>query len=244
MWGDSKLDCKLDYDGLPTDRTIVCTVVIVLFTVVLEFAVHGKLSTTSRSSEFCLHPNPAPHIRANRLIAAILLYTPVLTAFIMRVHDINDVYVRPACRQYVGNGINWWAVVSMNILPFIAASFSLIRTVVDCLLVRCGMGLESEVGSKENGVWTWTPCMPFYLVYVGVVGLFTFPIACLMGRPSNGIWSMPVTGAGIEEDLEMQSEETRGLVDDMEEEEEEEEEEGTDKPPTYGEVVGKKATVV
>lgn len=194
------------------------------------------------------HPHPSPNVRANRFIAAVILYALVLTAFILRIQDINNPYVRPMCRPYVGKwkgtgGIpdpNWWAVVLLNILPFIAASFSLIRTVVDCLLVRWRQVLSYDAPIGDEAWRMWPPCMPFFIVFVAIFvlidGLFGWPVAWLMGRPRSSIWSTPRNESGRREDIEMQGEETRRLVDSVDGEGTEDEER-TDGPPAYDEAV-------
>ncbi|KAG9202539.1 hypothetical protein G6514_004277 [Epicoccum nigrum] len=162
--------------------------------------------------------NPSPNIRANRLIFAFLLYTVVLSAFIVRIHEIDDPYISPECRRYVWKGSipgpNWFAVVLTNIIPFIAATFSMIRTVVDCWLVRSGRGL-TYVGQSGGEDWTtWPPCMPFFLLFVGVRQAFTWPIALLMNRPPISTGERYAILATVDGDIEMQGEEARRLIDD------------------------------
>ncbi|KAF9691352.1 hypothetical protein EKO04_010567 [Ascochyta lentis] len=288
MWGQfTSSECEFEYiSNMPTVTNVICTILIVGFTVFLEIAVHGKTDccttisdendqsvdtdpdATSREvllptivieqpgsykplpshapsvnaeiqdaeveqsqlsvqPDFCCYPNPSPNVRANRLITAVFLYAVVLAAFITRMHEIKDPYIRPECRRYVSiPEPNWWGVVLLNILPVIAASFSLMRTVVDCLLVRWGQGLTYG-GQTGGSAWlTWAPCMPFYLVYIGVGGLFKWPIGWLMGKHRSR-WSATRTAIGMRGDIEMQGEEATGLIDDVDGEG------SVDGPPAY-----------
>ncbi|KAF2626341.1 hypothetical protein BU25DRAFT_411746 [Macroventuria anomochaeta] len=184
----------------------------------------------------CCLPYPSPNIRANRLIVAVFLYAVTLTAFIVRIHDINHPYIRPECQGYVWKGQgsipepNWWAVALLNILPFIAASFNLVRTVVDCFLVRWGQALVYDGGI--SGTCTWPPCIPLFLVYVVIKGVFAWPIAWMMGRPMSSVWLASKAQTRRRDDIEMQGDETRRLVDDVDGEGEEGEG-STDGPPAY-----------
>lgn len=298
----ARTKCELDYanDGAST-TTVLCTLLILIFAIILEFAVLGTLkccdtvkddpddrlptapdatseetllptivveqpeplatpvdtpqtSTADQDVEqakkkcddtLC-HPNPSPNVRANRFLAAVLLYAVVLTAFIIRIHNIDHPYIRPECRHYVGKwtgsrggipGPNWWAVVLLNIIPFVASSFSLIRTVVDCFLVRWGQGLSYDV-TESNTSRAWPPCVSIFLVavllYTLVDTLLAWPIALLMGRPRSSA-SSPSRGERRGEDIEMQGEELRGLIDGVDEEDDGGER--VDEPPAYDEAV-------
>jgi hypothetical protein len=273
-------DCRFDYiSDQPNIYTIVCSILIPLFTVFLELAVHSPLSccntigndSDNKTSNACTNvsshgvstpvvvneqpqlqvpptlnatqaelladaqqleewkrksqvtpacciANPPPNIRANRFIVAVLLYTVVLSAFIVRIHDIDDPYIRPACRPYVWKGSipgpNWFVVVLYNIIPFVAATFSMIRTVVDCWLVRSGRGLKYAGQSGGEDWTTWPPCMPFFLLFVGVRQAFRWPIALLMNRPLGFVGARYDRVATVDGDIEMQGEEARRLVDD------------------------------
>ncbi|KAF3009694.1 hypothetical protein E8E13_008623 [Curvularia kusanoi] len=181
----------------------------------------------------CCVPSPSPRVRANRLVIAILFYAVILGAFIYRVHSFADPYVRPACRRYVQKsdipGPNWWVVGLFNVLPFVVATFSLIRTVVDCWLVRYGRGLNY---SGDLDWTTWLPCMPFSLLFLGVKAALMWPIALSMGQPSGNVEGRYWRLAAMEGDVEMQSEETRRLVDEHDEGESDYKR-SYDGPPTY-----------
>ena len=185
-------------------------------------------------------PNPSPNIRANRFIFAFLLYTVVLSAFIVRIHEIDDPYISPECRRWVWKGSipgpNWFAVVLFNIIPFIAATFSMIRTAVDCWLVRSGRSLK-YVGQSDGEVWTtWPPCMPFYLLFEGVRWAFRWPIAFLMNRPLSSAGERYDRVATVDGDIEMQGEEVRGLLDDHDGDESDYEGDNAG-PPAYDDAI-------
>ena len=60
----------------------------------------------------------------------------------------------------------------LSVLPFIAATFSLLCTVGDCWLVGESMGLK-YAGRKGRHDWmTWPPCLLPFLVFVVIRGLF------------------------------------------------------------------------
>lgn len=285
-------DCRFDYiSDQPNIYTIVCSILIPLFTIFLELAVHSYLSCCntigndskntnvsshgvstpvvvneqpqlqvpptinatqaelpadaqeleegkrkSQVTPACCIANPSPNIRANRFIVAVLLYTVVLSAFIVRIHDIDDPYIRPECRRYVPKssipGPNWFVVVLYNIIPFIAATFSMIRTVVDCWLVRSGRGLKYAGQSSGEDWTTWPPCMPFFLLFVGVRQAFRWPIALLMNRPLSSAGQQYDRVATVDGDVEMQGEEARRLVDDHDGDRSDYEEDDAD-PPAY-----------
>lgn len=104
--------------------------------------IHETVQRESSLRIDCCLPNSSPNIRGNQRVTAVFLYAVILTAFlrIRSLHDHSE-QIRPACQTYhlrVKLSIpepNWWVVVLFNILPFIAASLSLIRTVVDHFLV-------------------------------------------------------------------------------------------------------------
>lgn len=285
-------DCRFDYiSDQPNIYTIVCSILIPLFTIFLELAVHSYLSycntigndskntnvsshgvstpvvvneqpqlqvppainatqaelladaqeleewkRKSQVTPACCIANPSPNIRANRFIVAVLLYTVVLSAFIVRIHDIDDPYIRPECRRYVPKssipGPNWFVVVLYNIIPFVAATFSMIRTVVDCWLVRSDRGLKYAGQSSGEDWTTWPPCMPFFLLFVGVRQAFRLPIALLMNRPLSSAGQRYDRVATVDGDIEMQGEEARRLVDDHDGDKSDYEEDDAD-PPAY-----------
>lgn len=277
--GHTKSDCENEYNTTNAKGYgVVCTLLILIFTVFLELGAHWHASCCNTISDDMYHEwsrrhpksasqeptivdeqpepqtaphfdtsqndtstaepaaqkkppppddcctgcprDPSPNIRANRLIIAIFLYAVVLTAFISRIRDIEDPYIRPECTRYVwrGNGSipgpNWWAVAILNIVPFIAASFSLMRTVVDCLLVRWGLHLKYVGEDGPDGWLTWPTCMPFFLVFVCVRAAFRLPITLLMGRPRDLARPGYTMVAGGDEDIEMRGGESRRLVND------------------------------
>lgn len=182
---------------------------------------------------------PSPNIRANRLIVAIFFYAIVLTAFILRFRDIEHPHIRPECTPYVWRGDgsipgpNWWAVGLLNIVPFIFATFSMLRTVVDCVLVRWGLHLKYAGEDGPNDWLTWPQCMPVFLVFVCIRAGFRWPIALLMGRPRESGRPRHDMRAGLEGDIEMQGEETRRLVDDHDDDAESDYEGDGSGPPAY-----------
>ena len=79
----------------------------------------------------------------------------------------------------------------LSVLPFIAATFSLLCTVGDCWLVGESMGLN-YAGQKGRDDWvTWPPCLLPSLVFVVIRELFR----------SN-------RGEDTEQGIEIQSQET------------------------------------
>ena len=171
----------------------------------------------------CYLPNPLPNIRANSLITAVFLYAVVLTAFIMRMQGIAHPPKPADCWYWNTPKPNWWFVVLLNILPFVAATLRLICTVVDCWSVSKGKGLKYSRVKGEDDWRIWPPCMLPMLVYVMIRELFRWPIKWLMERPGalrTGLRHERRNKMG--EDIEMQSEEKRRLVDDVDGEEEEE----------------------
>lgn len=203
--------------------------------------------THTEKQSYCL-PNVSPNIRANRLITAIFVYAGVLTFFIIRMRDIRVPHLRPECAGYTSlyrasdkmPVPNWWVVLLLNILPFVCASFGLLRTIVDCALVRWEQGLGYG-DKKADKTWTWPVCMPlvalWFFPYMAIKVLLVFPIACMMGRSLKSAWSNAISKARTarNDDIEMQSEETRRLVDDVDGAEEAEEQ--SDGPPAYDEAV-------
>lgn len=209
--------------------------------------VSAQEKTPTHKPSCCL-PNVSPNVRANRLITAIFLYAGILAFFIIRMRDVRIPHLRPECANYVSiyrasdkmPVPNWWWVLPLNILPFVCASFSLLRTVVDCVLVRWGQGLDYGE-TKANNTWAWPVCMPlkalWFLPYITIKVLMVYPIACMMGRPMSTTWSstIPKTQRARSDDIEMQSEEMTRLVDDVDGVEEAEER--PDSPPAYDEAV-------
>lgn len=205
-----------------------------------------KKTPASKSSS-CL-PNVSPNIRANRLITAIFLYTGIITLFIIRMRDITVPHLRPECADYISlfrasdkmPAPMWWVFVPLNILPFVCASCCLLRTIVDCVLVRWGLGLGYS-DKKAGNTLVWPVCMPlkalWFLPYMTIKVLMVFPIAFMMGRPLRSAWSNAIskTQTTRKDDIEMQSEEARRLVDDMDGDEEAEGH--IDGPPAYDEAV-------
>ncbi len=204
-------DCRYEYLSGLTLKPILCTIIIVWFTILLEVAVacggcaindgidrtspesaitlqegllrtstvteqpHSQPSLQLRAPEhqandkapdeaetkpaavsniWCL-PNAPPRIRANRLIMALILYTAILTAFSIRMHDVVNPYISPECNRYFpASSIprNWWFTVLLNILPFVTATFSFMRAVVDCYLVRWNSSLSWGKGDGSEAV--------------------------------------------------------------------------------------------
>lgn len=130
---------------------------------------------TPTQKQSCCLPNLSPNVRTNRLVTAIFLYAGILLFFIMRMRDIRAPHLRPECAGYISLDqasdrmpvLNWWVVVLLNVLPFVCASFGLLRTIVDCILVRWGQGLGYG-GKRVGKTWTWPVCMP-------LVALWFFP---------------------------------------------------------------------
>lgn len=169
------------------------------------------------SCAFCCYENPSPHIRANRFVVATILYSLILTVFILRIQDASKrPYVDILCRHLIHPPPpHWTAIAILNIIPFICASFAFLRTLVDCVLVRCGTGLAYN---PAKGQYFWTPLMPFMIVFCAVYLLMEclkIPVACLMGDREVSLWTRKNKGKNKIESIEMQSEEAQGLVDNV-----------------------------
>lgn len=305
---DAKQDykkCAFDYidDNGPNTTTVVCTLLILVFTVVLEMAAHSymnccstirdedvyialgktpdeeellppvvveqpQLEATPRAdvpqngiSETeatetrpeavkkkprpppdcctCCIPKPPPNVRANRLIAAVFLYTVVVTAFSIRINGIVNPYISPHCRTYFTDvnvaGPNWWAVGLLNILPLVIATLSLLRTVVDCFLVRWGRSLK-YIGQDGVDDWTtWPMCMSCFLVFVCIREVSRLPITLLMGMPRGSARPRRSRQTRIAEDIELGGPETRGLADGVDDDSDYEGEESD--PPAYSDAI-------
>ncbi|KAJ4993390.1 hypothetical protein SVAN01_00938 [Stagonosporopsis vannaccii] len=299
---DEKTICAWDYidDRGPTTTTVICTLLVLFFTFVLEFAVHSYMNCCNTIKDedvytvlgrvpdeeellppvvleqpqpetapradvpqndisesdaieaqpepaqkkppprpdccTCCVRNPSPNIRANRFIAAVFLYAIILTAFSIRIDNIVNPYISPSCQRYFSNedvaGPNWWAVGILNILPLVIASLSVLRTVIDCFLVRWGRGLK-YVGQDGADDWTtWPMCMSFFLVFVCIREAARLPITLLMGVPRASLHSRRTQMA---EDIEMGGEETRGLAGGVDEDSDYEGDEGG--PPAYKDAI-------
>jgi uncharacterized membrane protein YhaH (DUF805 family) len=191
----------------------------------------------------CCPSHVSPLMRANRLITALLFFVPLVAVFSLRVRDMGTPYIRPECRAYIEPSDvapeNMYTVVLLDFVPFIGGCFAVLRALVDVLLVRCDAGLGYGDGSKREREWIWLPCMPFMAVF-GVIYLawmcLKWPVALLMGRR---IWS---EGEGLRErgdDIEMQGEQARGLLNGEDENESGGGQEGGAAGlPSYDKVVG------
>lgn len=300
-----KETCELDYkkDKGPSTSTVLCTILIIFFTIILELAVHSYMNCCNTiedtdvynafgkppdeeellspviteqpqpeallqadvpcndtvepnasdptpepeqkkrppSPDCCTlcFPNPSPNIRANRLIAAVLLYAVVLAAFIVRMNGINNPYIRDECRRFIVKhdipGPSWWAVALLNILPLCIASLSVLRTIVDCFLVRWGTGLK-YVGQGGADDWTtWPMCMSCFLVFVCIREAARLPITLLMGLPRGSAVSRHGQRSHNQEDIEMGGEELRGLAEGVDDDSDFEGDPGG--PPAYNDAV-------
>ena len=195
-----------------------------------------------RTHAFCCPSHASPLVRANRLVVAVILLVPLVAVFSLRMNDVMTPYVRPGCRAYFGpNDVpaeNTWVVVLLNIIPFVCACFAVLRALVDVVLVRWDARLVVDVFAKGKREYGWFPCLPLFIVSavgVAVLMLLRWPVALLMGRPGSSIWPEDEQRG---QDIEMQGEQMRGLLDDVEGHGDESEREGSVAGlPSYDEVV-------
>ncbi|KAF2852014.1 hypothetical protein T440DRAFT_49428 [Plenodomus tracheiphilus IPT5] len=145
--------------------------------------------------------SPTPSLRANRLAAAMIIYTLLTTAFTLRIRET----------QQVGY-VNWTFTTIVNILPFTSATLAFLRAFVDAVLVRWGKGLRSGCSGEGEGGCVWMPC----LVVMGPLGVGWWVsqrvVAVVMGR--RVVWGGRRKGKkrGRVEDVEMYGEERERLV--------------------------------
>jgi hypothetical protein len=290
---DSKTFCEFDYmeSKLPTTRTVLSTLCILVLSILLEVAVNARLdgcgspgdarhtsagtesapsapvhsqpqlepqpqasaqpqpgaaqtpdAKEDRTNAFCCPTRALPLVRANRLVAAILLFIPLVAVFSLRMGDVVTPYIRPGCREYFGSdnmpAANMWVVVLLNIVPFICGCFAVLRALVDVVLVRWDTRLTYDVCTKTPREYGWFPCLPLFAVsMVGCLALMCvrWPVALLMGRPGSSIWEEE---GERDQDIEMQGEQGRGLLEDVEGDGDVSEREGSAVGlPSYDEVV-------
>ncbi|KAF2266522.1 hypothetical protein CC78DRAFT_149644 [Lojkania enalia] len=150
--------CFFGPSSNPSIKTLICTIIILKFTIILEVIVNvqfEKLPNHTDSSKpneklRCCNPNPPPLTRATRLVVATFLLISICIAFGIRIYDANTPY------YYCYGSIdppNWTAIVFLNIIPFFSACMSWLRALVSCILGRYGMGLDYK---------KWPPCFPLY----------------------------------------------------------------------------------
>lgn len=206
----------------------------------------------------CCLPDASPNVRANRLITAIFLYAVIVTLFVIRIRDATIPHLRRECARYTSlhqakpkmSETNWWIVVLLNIIPFVCASLGFLRTFVDCVLVRWGQGLGYGNERKGN-IRPWPPCLPFLVLWAvpitAIKVVLVAPIAWLMGRSLSSAHTrgIPKMEAWKSDDVEMQGEETMGLVDHVDGDDAgEEDQEQSAGPPAYDEAVHGRETHV
>ena len=198
---------------------------------------------------WCCSEDPTPHVRANRLAVSTFLFGLVLTAFIIRIEEATtSPYIDPTCWSIIHTTPpNWTAIVFLNIIPFVLASFAFLRALVDCMLVRWNMGLTNDTKSKRDDRYFWFPLMPFLLVcgicYV-LMELVKIPIAFLMGDREVSLWTSKTKNKGKKkvEDTEMQGEEAQGLVDNVDGQGGADEQ-SVGEPPAYDEVCSPRESI-
>ncbi|KAH7396249.1 hypothetical protein BKA66DRAFT_260778 [Pyrenochaeta sp. MPI-SDFR-AT-0127] len=168
---------------------------------------------------FCCYEDPSPLIRANRLVVGTILFSLVLAVFIIRIQEATTrPYIDFLCWSIIHPPPpNWTAIVFLNIIPFTCAAFAFLRTLVDCVLVRWGTGLSYDTKKIQR---FWTPLMPFMIIFCAgymLLECFKVPIACLMGDREVSLWTAKKkdNGKSKMEDIELQGEETQGLVDNI-----------------------------
>ncbi|CAO2647233.1 Nn.00g081550.m01.CDS01 [Neocucurbitaria sp. VM-36] len=190
------------------------------------------------ASAFCCSEDPTPQVRANRLAVSTFLFSLVLMAFIVRIEEATtSPYIDPTCWHIIrATPPNWTAIVFLNIIPFVLASFAFLRALVDCVLVRWNKGLTNDTKSERDDRYFWFPLMPFLLVcgicYV-LMELVKIPIAFLMGDREVSLWTSK-TKKKVE-DTELQGEEAQALVDNVDGRDEVDEQ-SVGEPPAYDEV--------
>lgn len=204
------------------------------------------------SMNWCTENAPDPPLRASRFAMGLIIYAGILAAFIVRIRDARDQpYIPEPCQEEIGlEGPDWTAIAFLNIIPFICATFALLRAFVDCVLVRWGKSL----GIFSTGTFAvpWPPCAPvlgilFVVVFVVVVALYLLfecvriPAALIMGRWEASIWTAEFA-RGSENgnvDEERRGEEGMGLVQNADGGENADGE-GSEEPPAYDEAVESK----
>jgi hypothetical protein len=193
----------------------------------------------------CCPSQVPPLMRANRLVAALFFFIPLVAVFSLRMRDMSTPYIRPECRAYIGPSDlpteNMYGVIPFNVVPFISGCFAVLRALVDVVLVRREAGLGYHIGSKREREWPWLPCMPFTaVIMVGALAwrCLKWPVALLMGRKARQIWGEGEGPRAREDDIEMQGEQ-RGLLYDVDDNESDGGQEGSAAGlPSYAEVVG------
>ncbi|KAJ4377348.1 hypothetical protein N0V83_000173 [Neocucurbitaria cava] len=191
-----------------------------------------------KKPDFCCAENPTRHVRANRSALSTLLFGLALAAFIIRMQEATARPYRDRCSRLVhATPPNWTAIIFLNIIPFVFASFAFLRTLVDSVLVRWNKTLTYDADKMP---FFWAPCMPIMVVFMIaylLVELVKVPIACLMGDREVSLWTSKIKDKGKKkaEEAEMQSEEAQGLVDNVDGQDD-----GDDgsvgRPPAYDEV--------
>lgn len=156
----------------------------------------------------------------------------------------SNIFVMADCRPHIHiPPPNWTAITFLAIIPFICASFAFLRALVNCVLVRFDTSLSDTIDVTDKRA-PWPTCLPITgsmmfgcgavcLVGVGVFKCVQIPVALIMGRYEMSD-VLKAWGNGGEE-VEMQVEEGRGLVEGMDRDRDYGE--GSDGPPAYDEVV-------
>lgn len=202
-----------------------------------------SIQVASADESCCCTASPSPHTRATRLAYAMILYAGVLAVFILRIQDaMRRPYVDILCTSIIHpSTANWTAITFLNIIPFVCASTSFLRAVVDCVLVRYRKALTYDFESKEG--CGWMPCMPFMSVLIVAYLVFEclkIPIAFLMGDREVSLWtSKTKKKKATVDEIEMRGEEAQGLMSG----ENAGEELDLDRLPAYDEVVNPESSV-
>ena len=179
-----------------------------------------KKDSSSSSEAFCCQDNASPQVRANRFAVAALLFSLTLWLFLSFIGGETNRFVDEDCLPFVQKPQVHQTALIISSISFVCASFAFLRTLVDCILVRWGKSLIYDT-VKYDGCFWW-PLMPIAVV-IGmafglILGLFEclkIPIALLTGDWDVSWWTSKTKGKGKateEEGLEMQDEERRGLV--------------------------------
>ncbi|KAF2269350.1 hypothetical protein CC78DRAFT_277778 [Lojkania enalia] len=194
MW--QKVNCRGDGETFPTSKTIVCTILIILFTSMTECfsqvtfpankpqtSTIPESETTNSSSPSAEAPSKAPmesadpsspSNRAFRFISASISLLFVVVAFGLRIHDVTA-YDYFCVETNMTIQPVWWAIVLFNIIPFTCACTAWLRTLVDCLLVRYNKSIPYKL---------WPNCLPIaicFLPLLFVIGLLHPCIFAVMG---------------------------------------------------------------
>lgn len=227
--------------GGVTFKTVALTLIIIVLTIAIEVAVHSEVNPSSKNESSSVddtpaspssdqsdatkikakdtrswcNPNPSPSIRAHRLTLATILIIPLCIAFGFRIADTAPPDVRYGCREILKSYMQpaWWAIIPLNIIPLIFASFAWIRAFLDCLLVRWGKTLGYPKEGEGNGIG-WPPCAPMFLVLL-VVLLPVMGICALVKKGAIWIMESPDVEGSTTEDIELGGEERIRLVDDV-----------------------------